>query len=151
MFDINLIREKPELVKEALIKRQMDPSPIDVILELDARRRSKLAEVENLKAERNAVSKEISKMKDQAERQAKIESTRLLGDKISDLDVELKQVEADLNDLVAVIPNMPSDRVPYGKDDKDNPVVKVFSELPTFAVHTQTALGPGSRVGYHRL
>ncbi len=77
MFDINLIREKPELVKESLVKRQMDPSPIDTILELDAKRRSLLLEVENLKAERNSVSKEIGKMKEQSERQQKIDSMRL--------------------------------------------------------------------------
>ncbi len=132
MFDINLIREKPELVRESLVKRQMDPSPIDTILELDAKRRSLLLEVENLKAERNAVSKEIAKMKDQAERQGKIDAMRLLGDKITEQDEQVKAVVGELDGLVAIIPNLPSERVPYGKDDKDNPVIKTFGELPSF-------------------
>ena len=60
MLDINLIREQPDLVRKALSDRQMDPGPVDRILELDARRRGILTEVEALKARRNAVSKEIS-------------------------------------------------------------------------------------------
>lgn len=144
MFDINLIREKPEIVKEALVKRQMDPSPIDSILELDARRRALINEVENLKAERNAVSKEIGKMKDQSERQAKIESMRLLGDRIAVQDEQVKQVETELDGLVATIPNLPSDRVPLGKDDKDNPVIKTFGQMPefTFTPKAHWDLGP---------
>ena len=60
MLDINLIREQPDLVRKALLDRQMDPAPVDSILELDARRRVLLTDVEGLKAERNTVSKEIS-------------------------------------------------------------------------------------------
>ena len=73
MLDINLIREKPEIVREALVKRQMDPAPVDVVLSIDSHRRTVQAEVETLKAQRNAVSKEISQMKDLAARQEKIE------------------------------------------------------------------------------
>ncbi len=54
MLDTNLIREQPDLVRKALSDRQMDPAPVDRILELDARRRVLLTEVEALKAERNA-------------------------------------------------------------------------------------------------
>ena len=128
MFDINLIREDPELVKESLRKRQMDTEPVDVIQALDAKRRSALMEVETLKAERNAASKQISQMKDQTERKAKIESTRQLGDKISALDEQVKTIETELDGLIATIPNMPDDSVPYGKDEHDNVVVKTFSE-----------------------
>ena len=72
MIDINLIREKPELVREALRKRHMDDASVDRALDLDAGRRSLIQQVERLKAERNAVSKEIGKLKDPDERQAKI-------------------------------------------------------------------------------
>ena len=50
MLDINIIRETPEIVRKALQDRQMDPSPVDAILELDARRRALLAEVEVLES-----------------------------------------------------------------------------------------------------
>lgn len=128
MFDINLIREKPEVVKDSLRKRQMDTEPIDTIQALDAKRRSMLLEVETLKAERNAVSKEISQMKDQAQRQAKIESTRQLGDTIALLDEKVKAIEEELDGLIATIPNMPADTVPLGKDEHENIVVKTYAE-----------------------
>ncbi len=128
MFDINLIREKPEVVKDSLQKRQMDTEPIDTIQALDAKRRSMLLEVETLKAERNAVSKEISQMKDQAQRQAKIESTRQLGDTIALLDEKGKAIEEELDGLIATIPNMPADTVPLGKDEHENIVVKTYAE-----------------------
>jgi len=60
MLDINLIREQPDVVRKAMKDRQMDASPVDSILQLDEKRRSLLTEVERMKAERNAVSKEIS-------------------------------------------------------------------------------------------
>ena len=72
MLDLNLIRENPDLVRTALKNRQMEPSPVDDILRLDEKRRTLLTEVERLKAERNAVSKEIGRMKDAAEREQKI-------------------------------------------------------------------------------
>ena len=76
MLDINLIREKPDVVRTALKNRQMDSSPVDEILRLDEKRRVLLTEVEKFKAERNTVSKEISKMKDAAERETKIVAMR---------------------------------------------------------------------------
>ena len=63
------------------------------------RRRSLLGEVETLKAERNAVSKEIGQMKDAAARQAKIEAMRVVGDKIAALDKQVAEVESELQAL----------------------------------------------------
>ncbi len=113
MLDMNLIREQPDLVRKALRDRQMDPAPVDAILKLDERRRGMLTEVEALKAERNAVSKEIGQMKDAASRQAKIEAMRAVGDKIAALDKEVSEVEQELKSLAASIPNIPDGRTPY--------------------------------------
>jgi len=132
MLDINLIRENPELVRKALRDRQDNPAPVDSILELDAKRRAMIAEVESLKAERNAVSKEIGKMKDPAERQAKIEAMRVVGDKVTALDKELAEVETQLSYLVSTLPNIPDPRTPYGKDDSENVVLKTVGEPKTF-------------------
>ena len=63
MLDINIIRETPDVVRKSLSDRQMDPSPVDAILQLDEKRRTLLSQVEVLKAERNTVSKEIGQMK----------------------------------------------------------------------------------------
>jgi seryl-tRNA synthetase len=132
MLDINIIRDTPNIVRKAMQDRQMDPSPVDSILELDARRRALLAEVEVLKAERNNVSKEISKMKDAAERQEKIEAMRVVGEKVSALDKEIAQVESDLTALTATLPNIPDPRTPYGKDDSENVVLRSVGQVPEF-------------------
>lgn len=132
MLDINLIREDPERVRKALRDRQDNPAPVDSILELDARRRAMIAEVEALKAERNAVSKEIGKMKDPLQRQAKIEAMRIVGERIAALDKELAEIETQLYDLSATLPNIPDPRTPYGKDDSENVVIKTVGEPKTF-------------------
>jgi len=141
MLDINLIREHPELVRKALSDRQLDPAPVDRILELDSKRRVLLTEVEALKAERNAVSKEISKSSgskakeggaDTTARQAKIEAMRVVGEKISALDKVVAEVEADLRSVTTIIPNLPDERTPYGKDESENVVLRTNGLLPEF-------------------
>ncbi|MBI5298569.1 MAG: serine--tRNA ligase [Chloroflexi bacterium] len=132
MLDINLIRETPDVVRKAMQDRQMDPGPVDSILQLDERRRGLLSEVEKLKAERNAVSKEIGRMKDAAEREAKVAAMRVVGDQIAALDKELADVEASLSALTATLPNIPDPRTPYGKDDSENIVIKTVGEPRKF-------------------
>jgi seryl-tRNA synthetase len=141
MLDINLIREQPNLVRKALTDRQMDPAPVDRILELDARRRVLLTEVESLKAERNAVSKEIGQtliphasagVKDAAVRQAKIEAMRSVGDKIAAIDKDVADVEEELRSETAIIPNLPDARTPYGKDESENVVLRTVGQLQEF-------------------
>ncbi|HEY9152334.1 MAG TPA: serine--tRNA ligase [Anaerolineales bacterium] len=132
MLDINLIREQPDVVRKAMRNRQMDASPVDSILQLDEKRRSLLTEVEKLKAERNAVSKEISQLKDASAKQSKIEAMRLVGDKINALDKEVAEVESQLNTLTATIPNIPDARTPYGKDDSENVVLRTIGEPKEF-------------------
>jgi seryl-tRNA synthetase len=132
MLDLNLIREKPELVRMALKNRQMEVSPVDDILQLDEKRRSLLTQVEALKAERNAVSKEIGKMKDAAEREKKIAAMREVGDRISALDKEVAEVEAELNNLTAGLPNIPDERTPVGASEEENVVIRTVGQLPEF-------------------
>ena len=132
MLDINIIREKPDLIRTALKNRQMDPAPVDDILKLDEKRRVLLTEVEQLKAERNVVSKEISKMKDAAEREAKIAAMREVGDKITALDKEVADVEAGLTSLTSALPNIPDERTPLGVSEDENVVLRTVGELPEF-------------------
>jgi seryl-tRNA synthetase len=132
MLDINLIREQPDIVRKAMKDRQMDASPVDAILQLDEKRRSRLNEVEKLKAERNAVSKEISQLKDASAKKSKIEAMRLVGDQINALDKEVAEVESQLNALTATIPNIPDSRTPYGKDDSENVVLRTIGEPREF-------------------
>jgi seryl-tRNA synthetase len=128
MFDINLIREQPDQVRQGLVNLQKDPKIVDEVLEVDINRRSLLTQVETLKAERNRVSKEISQTKDAAERQSKIEAMRQLGDQIAEMDNQASQAVARMHILLSGIPNMPDPSVPVGKDEHDNVVVQTFVE-----------------------
>lgn len=145
MLDINLFREQPDRVREALHKRQMDPAPVDQVIELDDKRRMLIQEVEDLRAERNVVSKEIGKMKDETERQTKIEEMRRVGERIDSLDAELAQIDTHLEALLNEIPNIPHERVPLGVDESENVVVKTVGEKPKFDFEPKPHwdLGPG--------
>ncbi len=132
MLDMNLIRENPDIVRKALQDRQSDPAPVDTILALDEKRRTLLSQVEVLKAERNTVSKEISKMKDAAERQTKIDVMRVVGDQIAEMDKQVAEVESELNALASALPNIPDPRTPYGKDDSENIVLRTIGEPRKF-------------------
>ncbi len=132
MLDLNVIREKPDLVRTSLRNRQMDPSPVDDILRLDEKRRTLLTQVEALKAERNVVSKEIGKLKDAAEREQKIAAMREVGDQITALDKEVTEVEAELNGLMATLPNIPDERTPIGASEDENVVLRTVGQLPEF-------------------
>jgi len=147
VLDINLIREKPDLVREALRKRQLDPGPVDQVLELDEQRRNLIQQVEGLKAERNLVSKEIGKMKDQSERQAKIDQMRGVGERIDALDIDLREVEDRLDTLMSEIPNIPDPEVPLGTDESQNVIIKTAGELPEYDFEPQPHWDLGPALG----
>lgn len=132
MLDLKLIRENPDLIREALTKRHMDTQVVDEVLALDEERRRLILEAETRKSERNAVSKEIGQMKSAVEREQKISAMRALGDEISALDEKLKQVEENLRLTAAGIPNIPDPDVPLGLDDKDNVVIRTIGEPKQF-------------------
>jgi seryl-tRNA synthetase len=132
MFDLNLIREQPDLVRAALRNRNGDPALVDEALALDAERRALLGQVEALKAERNAASKEISRMKDATERQARIEQMRLVSDQIAELDNRVRDVEEALKARVSMIPNLPLPDVPVGPDEHENVVLRTEGTPRTF-------------------
>jgi seryl-tRNA synthetase len=119
-------------VRKALLDRQMEAESVEQALQLDEQRRALIQEVEGLKAERNAVSKEIGRMKAPAERQAKIDAMRAVGERIEALDERLRQAEDQLNQVMAGIPNLPDERTPYGVDEHDNVVIKTVGELSEF-------------------
>ncbi len=131
MLDLNFIREHPDQVKEALVKLN-ETAPIDEILETDERRRQLLVEVESLRALRNAVSREIARMQDPLEREAKIAEMRQVGDRIALLEDELREVEKRLYELQLQVPNMPHPSVPVGPDESHNVVVRQEGQLREF-------------------
>ncbi|MDH4136426.1 MAG: serine--tRNA ligase [Anaerolineae bacterium] len=131
MLDLRFIRENPDVVKEALVKLNTT-APIDEILSLDEQRRGLLSEVEALKARRNAVSKEIGKMKDGDRRHGLIEEMREVGERIKGLDDQVRQVEEQLNEAMLQVPNMPHESVPVGRDESENVVVRTWGQPKGF-------------------
>lgn len=124
MLDIRLFREQPDMVREAFGKVGRDPQLVDQVIELDKHWRGLVTQVENLKAERNAGSKDVAKTKDKAERDVKIAAMKALGDRIDALDKEVAQAEHDLNTLMLDLPNLPHADVPVGLDEHANVVVR---------------------------
>ncbi|TEU02146.1 MAG: serine--tRNA ligase [Dehalococcoidia bacterium] len=125
MLSLQFIRENPDLVREALQKRQFS-EPIDDVLALDERRRSLLTDVEALRARRNEVSKQIGKTGEKPPQV--IEEMRQMGDRIKALDEQVGAIEEQLNDLLLRVPNIPYTSVPIGKDESDNIVVRSWGE-----------------------
>jgi seryl-tRNA synthetase len=132
MLDIRLIREQPDVVKRGIARRGEDPAIVDTILGLDARRRELLQQVEQLKATRNAVSKEIGKMKEAAARDAKIAEMRTVGDQIAELDKEVGAVDAEFNRQLLLTPNLPHPDVPDGTSEHDNIIERTEGEPRVF-------------------
>jgi seryl-tRNA synthetase len=94
MLSAQFIRVNVDRVKRDILLRNTT-ADIDRILELDDQRKALLPEVEVLRAERNAVSKQIGQMKDKGEREAKIAQMREVGDRIDALDQRLKAAESE--------------------------------------------------------
>ncbi len=124
MLDIKFVREHFEDVK-TMLKNRNNTLDISDFLRFDEERRRLLNESEELKAKRNAVSKEVSVLKKEGKDATKIiEEMRKVGDSIAELDAKVKDVEGKLRNLLLHIPNMPKDDVPIGKDENDNPEVR---------------------------
>ena len=129
MVDLKFIRDHPDDVREALVKLN-ETAPIDEILELDARRRELLAEADALKHRRNVVSKQIGRMKEKDHRL--IEEMREVGARIKGLDGKLGLVEEELQQLLLLVPNMPDESVPVGRDESENVLVRTVGEPRQF-------------------
>ncbi|MFA0777291.1 MAG: hypothetical protein PVTTEEND_001005 [Candidatus Fervidibacter sp.] len=149
MLDLRLIRENPESVKERLRARGDDyDALIDQIVALDERRRQIIAEVETLKHRRNVVSKEIGMLlKEGKDATALREEMRQVGDRINQLDGELREVERELERTLLFVPNLPHESVPIGSDETGNVVVRTFSEPRSFDFEPKPHWEIGERLG----
>ena len=150
MLDIKFVRENPDLVDKACESRQNAHWDREKFFELDEERRSVIAEVESLQAERNAVSKQIGLLmregkKEEAE--AAKEQVAANKDRIAELDQRRGEVEEELTDLVAAIPNIPDASVPYGKDDSDNPEVRKWGAPTQFDFEPKAHWDLGPELG----
>ena len=149
MLDIKFVRENPDAVDTSCANRNASWDR-ERFFELDASRRSLIVEVEGLQAERNAASKEIGQLmregkRDEAEAaKAKVAANK---DRIAELDAKRGQVEQELHDLVAGIPNITHESVPYGKDENDNPEVRRWGTPREFDFEAKAHWDLGPELG----
>ncbi len=135
MLDIRLFREQPEFVKEGLDKAGVDPTIVDTIRSLDDLVRGLKTSAESMKAEMNTANKALGaqrKSLSESEFEAKRLELRGVGDRINEADALRSQKETELQNLLLEIPNLPHEKVPVGKDDRDNVVARSWGEPRAF-------------------
>ena len=147
MIDIKIVREHPQRLKASLKRRRMDDAVVDELAGLDESWRAKLTQVEILKAERNAASKAIAASQNAGEREEKIMAMRAVGEQIATLDAEVKRIEAELQELIANVPNLVDAAVPDGDDESANLVTRVVGEKPAFDFEPLPHWELGTRLG----
>lgn len=120
MLDLKFIRENVELVQQNLDNRHTK-GDLEAFVGYYDERRALIGEVEELKALRNSVTAEISQLKRNKENaDSKIAEMKAVGDKISELDNKLKEVEENMRSVALMLPNMCDASVPVGADENDN-------------------------------
>lgn len=134
MHDIRAIRDTPQALDAALARRGDAPLSA-AIIELDSARRAKIQSAESAQADQNAASKQVGAAKAAGD-EAEFERLRaLVSEKkaeVAAMQAQAKDLDAQLTDMLARIPNTPADDVPDGTDEADNVEVKRWGNVPTF-------------------
>ena len=146
MLDIKFVRENPEIVKQNIKNKFQDQKLplVDEVIELDAKARETQTEADNLRAEKNKVSKEIGQfmskgMKEEAEAaKAKVAE---LAERLAELEPLETELQEKIKKDMMIIPNIIDPSVPIGKDDSENVEIEKFGEpvVPDFEIpyHTE--------------
>ncbi len=131
MLDARYLRENLDTVEARLATRG---SAINLagFKECDARRRVLLQESESLKAVRNRVSEEISRIKDKSQAQERIAEMREVSQRIKSLDDQLRVLDEELQGYLLTIPNVPHATTPVGASEADNVEIRKWGVVPTF-------------------
>ena len=125
MLDLRFVRENPELVKENIKKKFQDNKLelVDEVIALDVENRTLKVEVENLRADRNKLSKEIGSLMKQGKRE-EAEAIKVKvaegADRIAELDKKEAEIEERIKTIMMTLPNIIDPSVPVGKGDSEN-------------------------------
>jgi seryl-tRNA synthetase len=133
MLDLRFVRENIDLLKEKLALRgeKLDLSPF---IQVDQERRDLIQKADDLRSQRNKVSDEISKIKQEGDAaEDLVTQMRQVGQEIKKLETDLREKEEKLQAFLLTIPNIPHDSVPVGKSAEDNKEVNTWGEPPAFA------------------
>lgn len=133
MLDMKFLRNNFEEIKGKLVHRGEDLSELDKFGDLDERRRELISKTEQLKAQRNETSKQISLLKrEKQDATEAIKEMRVVSGQVKDFDTELTEIEDKLNHIMLSIPNIPHESVPVGEDEEDNIENRKWGEVPVF-------------------
>ncbi|XDD46499.1 serine--tRNA ligase [Leptospira sp. WS39.C2] len=149
MLDINRIVQNPEELLSTLQKRGVVSADIEAKIKSVSEKQRKLKlEVEELRAERNRVSKEIGIQKSQGKDISEISnSMKGVGDRIKAIEEELTKEEESLHELNLGLPNLLDPSVPEGKSEEDNVLVRQWGEIPKYAYEAKTHFDIGEKLG----
>lgn len=130
MIDLNDLRSRPELYQDAAANKRIK---VDVLafLKLDEERRRLIQHVDEMRANKNAVSKEVPTMKGK-EREKAIADMKGVGEKLKIAEEKLAAIEKEWNLTLLLMPGIPLSKVPVGKDDSENVEVRKVGKIPTF-------------------
>ena len=146
MIDIKFLRENPEVVKENIRKKFQDEKLplVDEVIELDAQSRTAQKEADDLRANRNKISKEIGKLMVQGKKEeamAMKEQVNADAKRLSELETQEEELQARILKIMMTIPNIIDPSVPIGKNDTENVEVQRYGEpvVPDFEIpyHTE--------------
>ncbi len=146
MLDMKLVRENPDIVKQNIKNKfQDDKLPlVDEVIELDKKSRAVKQEADNLRAERNTLSKQIGALMGQGKKEEAEEVKKKVNEKsdyLAKLEENEKELQAKVTEIMMVIPNIIDADVPIGKDDSENVEVEKYGEpvVPDFEIpyHTE--------------
>ncbi len=145
MLDIKFVRENPEIVKENIKKKFKDAKLplVDEAIELDGKKRAANNEANELRANRNKISKQIGVLMAQGKREEAMEMKTLVSrqaDRLKELEEIETELESKLKEVMMKIPNIIDASVPIGKNDEDNVEVTQYGEktVPTFEIPYHT-------------
>lgn len=145
MIDIKLLRENPEIVKNAMKARNLDID-LDALLKLDAERRDLMQKTESIKAAKNEASKKIPSASAEEKQQILADMKALDADSGA-LTTKLAELDAAFTAGMKSLPNIPLADVKQGKDDSENEVIKTVGQPSAFAFPVKDHLELGEALG----
>ena len=139
MLSLEQIRNDTDTVRAALMRRAEDEDCLDEILALDARRRSAITDGDELRARRNAVSREIGQARSQGGQpdEAIVAEMRDVGRRINELEDLVRDLDTRINDAMLALPNLPHASTPEGVDETGNVVLRHWGEPTTLDFEAQ--------------
>ncbi|KKQ23311.1 serine--tRNA ligase [Candidatus Wolfebacteria bacterium RIFCSPLOWO2_01_FULL_38_11] len=136
MLDIELIRQNPEKVKKGIANKKINPKLVDDFLNLDAVWRKLTKETDDFRANQKILSEN-----------RKIEEAKSLKEKIKNNEEKIKTIEKQREEILYLLPNLPFDEVPVGKDESESQVLKVWGNIPKFDFEPKDHLELGEALG----